>query len=61
MFFSAKRSSVNLSQQTPPLVISAPLMESEMSEQQLWEEAKNSGVQSGSDDKNDPVDDESKR
>ena len=49
-----------LSQQTPPLIISAPLTDDEMLEQQTLEEAKNSaGALSSADEKN--IDDESKR
>jgi len=47
---STKRSSLLLSQQTPPLNISAPLTESEMLEQQTLEEAKTSVAHSSSDD-----------
>ena len=50
MSCSTKRSSLLLSQQTPPLNISAPLTESEMLEQQTLEEAKTSVARSSSDD-----------
>ncbi|XP_068737715.1 TBC1 domain family member 2B-like [Montipora capricornis] len=47
----AKRTSVNFSQQTPPLNISAPMTEKELLEQQCLEDLKNPRVQSVSDDK----------